>query len=89
MRTIPKRVTAKGETPVPRARDHEHVGRISTQTTIFVLIAVALILYEIHWTLPPFVLAGLLAYIVTTAIDWASARSRLIMSERRRNFLRS
>jgi predicted PurR-regulated permease PerM len=50
---------------------------------------VALILYEIHWTLPPFVLAGLLAYIVTTAIDWASARSRLIMSERRRNFLRS
>jgi predicted PurR-regulated permease PerM len=25
----------------------------------------------------PFVLAGLLAYIVTPAIDWASARSRL------------
>ena len=63
MSTIPKRVTAKGETPVPRVRDHEHVGRISTQTTIFVLIAVALILYE----------------IVRPAI----------MSERRRNFLRS
>ncbi len=77
MSAIPKRVVAKGETPAPRARDHEHVGRISTQTTIFVLIAVALILYEIQWMLPPFVLAGLLAYIVTPAIDWASAWSRL------------
>jgi len=35
-------------------------GRVSTQTTIFVLIAVALILYEIQWMLPPFVVAGLL-----------------------------
>lgn len=77
MSTIPKRVTAKGETPAPGARDHEHVGRISTQTTIFVLIAVAVILYEIQWMLPPFVLAGLLAYIITPAIDWASAHSRL------------
>jgi predicted PurR-regulated permease PerM len=77
MSTIPKRVTPRRETPASGARDHEHVGRISTQTTIFVLIAVALVLYEIQWMLPPFVLAGLLAYIVTPAIDWASARSRL------------
>jgi hypothetical protein len=42
MSTVPKRVIAKGETPVPRARDHEHVARISTQTTIFILLAVAL-----------------------------------------------
>ena len=60
-----------------RGRDHEHVGRISTQTTIFALIAIALILYEIQWILPPFVIAGLLAYITTPAIDWATARSRM------------
>ena len=60
MSTAPKRTTPKRDTP-PRVRDHEHVGRISTQTTIFVLIAVALILYEIQWILPPFVFAALLA----------------------------
>jgi predicted PurR-regulated permease PerM len=60
-----------------RAGDHEHVGRISTQTTIFVLIAVAITLYEIQWILPPFVIAGLLAYITTSAIDWAAARTAL------------
>jgi predicted PurR-regulated permease PerM len=60
-----------------RAGDHEHVGKISTQTTIFVLIAVAIILYEIQWILPPFVIAGLLAYIATPAIEWAAARTAL------------
>jgi predicted PurR-regulated permease PerM len=77
MSSIPKRATPKREVLAPDLRDHEHVGRISTQTTIFVLIAVALILYEIQWILPPFVIAGLLAYITTPAIDWASAQSRL------------
>jgi predicted PurR-regulated permease PerM len=67
----------KRDKPTARTRDHEHVGRISTQTTIFVLIAIALVLYEIQWILPPFVIAGLLAYITTPAIDWASAHSRL------------
>jgi predicted PurR-regulated permease PerM len=61
----------------PVLSDHEHVGRISTQTTIFVLIAVALILYEIQWVLPPFVLAGLLAYVSTPAIEWSTKRSGL------------
>jgi predicted PurR-regulated permease PerM len=74
---VPQGAAPKRDTPVPRSRDHEHVGRISTQTTIFVLIALALILYEIQWMLPPFVVAGLLAYIATPAIDWASRRSRL------------
>jgi predicted PurR-regulated permease PerM len=77
MSAIPKRATPKRETTAADSREHQHVGRISTQTTIFVLIAVALILYEIQWMLPPFVLAGLLAYIVTPAIDWASMHSRL------------
>jgi predicted PurR-regulated permease PerM len=71
MSSIPKRATPKREVLAPDLRDHEHVGRISTQTTIFVLIAVALILYEIQWILPPFVIAGLLAYITTPAIDLA------------------
>lgn len=77
MSAIPKRVTPKRDPPAAGRRDHEHVERISTQTTIFVLIAVALILYEIQWMLPPFVLAGVLAYIVTPALGWASTRSHL------------
>jgi hypothetical protein len=77
MSTIPKCATPRRDTPAPVARDHEHVGRISTQTTIFALIAVAPILYEIQWILPPFVIAGVIAYLTTPAIDWASARSRL------------
>src|SRR5262249_12162521 len=73
----PKRAAPKRDTPPVHARDHEHVGSISTQTTIFVLIAVALILYEIQWVLPPFVFAGILAYLTTPPIDWASTRSHL------------
>jgi predicted PurR-regulated permease PerM len=69
--------TPEHDTPAARARDHEHVGRISTQTTIFVLIAIALIFYEIQWVLPPFVFAGILAYITIPAIDWASTRTHL------------
>jgi predicted PurR-regulated permease PerM len=61
----------------PPAADHEHVGRISTQTTIFVLIAIALVLYEIQWILPPFVLAGVIAYVSTPAIERLTARSGL------------
>ena len=77
MSIVSKRPPAERETPTPRVRDHEHVSRLSTQTTIFALIAVALILYEIQWILPPFVFAALLAYITTPAIEWASARTRL------------
>ena len=57
MSTIPKRVTAKGEMPAPGARDHEHVGRISTQTTIPGLVAIhyaagigAIIAYALYAT---------------------------------------
>jgi predicted PurR-regulated permease PerM len=75
MSAAPKPVNPKPvKSPVA---DHEHVGRISTQTTIFVLIAIALLLYEIQWILPPFVLAGVLAYVSTPAIEWLSARSGL------------
>jgi predicted PurR-regulated permease PerM len=57
--------------------DHEHVGRISTPTTLTVLVVTALILYEIQWILPPFVFAALIAYICTPPIDWMAARARL------------
>jgi predicted PurR-regulated permease PerM len=57
--------------------DHDHVGSISTTTTIFVLIALALVLYEIQWILPPFVLAALLAYICTPFIEWMTERTGL------------
>lgn len=70
MSTAPKRLA------VVRS-DHEHVGRISTSTTIFVLIAIALLLYEIQWILPPFVLAGVVAYICTPLLDWLTAKSGL------------
>jgi predicted PurR-regulated permease PerM len=81
----PKPVTPKPVSPKPvtpkrvksPVADHEHVGRISTQTTIFVLIAIALVLYEIQWILPPFVLAGVIAYVSTPAIERLSVRSGL------------
>ena len=58
-------------------RDHEHVDKISTTTTLFVLIAIALLLYEIRLILLPFVLSGLLAYICTPLIEWLRERSKL------------
>ncbi len=70
MSTAPKRLK------VVRS-DHEHVGRISTSTTFFALIAAALLLYEIQWILPPFVLAGVVAYICTPLLDWLAAKSGL------------
>jgi predicted PurR-regulated permease PerM len=57
--------------------DHQHVGKISTQTTMFVLIVVAVILYAIQWILLPFVISGLLAYICTRPIDGLAAHSRV------------
>jgi predicted PurR-regulated permease PerM len=58
-------------------RDHEHVGRISTQTTFIVLAAIGLIAYEIQWALLPFAVAALLAYISDPAIAWIAARSKI------------
>jgi predicted PurR-regulated permease PerM len=70
-------MTAPAKRLKPARGDHDHVGRISTTTTIFVLIALALVLYEIQWILPPFVLAALLAYICTPLIEWMTERSGL------------
>lgn len=59
----------------PASSDHEHVDRISTQTTLLVLFAIAVVLYEIQLMLPPFVAAAWLAYISTPAIEHLTART--------------
>ncbi|MGE5535844.1 MAG: hypothetical protein ACM3W7_10040, partial [Acidobacteriota bacterium] len=56
-------------------RDHEHVDRISTQTTIFVLVIIAVLLHAIQWMLLPFVLSGLVAFICTPLVDGLSKRT--------------
>jgi predicted PurR-regulated permease PerM len=58
-------------------RDHEHVARISTGTTLFLISAGALSLYELQVVLVPFVLAGVVSYICTPAIEWITSRTRL------------
>jgi predicted PurR-regulated permease PerM len=63
--------------PRPLGDDHEHVDKISTTTTIFVLIVLAVFLHAIQWVLLPFVVSGLLAYLCTPAVDWLTRRTRL------------
>lgn len=64
-------------TTSPRIRgDHEHVDRISTQTTIVVLAVITLLLHAIQWIMLPFVAAGLIAFICTPLIEWLSRRTR-------------
>ncbi len=57
--------------------DHEHVGRISTPTILFVLTAAAIAVYELQLVLMPFVFAGVASYICTPAIDSVSRKLRL------------
>src|SRR5262249_26298172 len=61
----------------PIRGDHEHVDRISSRTTMFIIATVAIIVYLIHWILLPFVVAGLLAYICSPVVDWLAARTRM------------
>ena len=60
----------------PRAggKDHEHVSKISTPTTIFLLVVIAILLHELQWVLLPFVIAGLLAFVCTPVIDFLHRR---------------
>jgi predicted PurR-regulated permease PerM len=63
--------------PHPIGGDHEHVDTISSTTTIFVLVVLAVFLHAIQWVLLPFVVSGLLAYLCTPAVDWLTRRARL------------
>jgi predicted PurR-regulated permease PerM len=42
---------------------HEHIRGMSTTTTIFVLVVVAVVLYATQWVILPFLLAALIAYV--------------------------
>lgn len=69
-----------GHSPVqgrPPHSDHQHVDRISTTTTIFILVVVAVLLHAIQWILLPFVIAGLIAFICTPLVDFLTARTHL------------
>jgi predicted PurR-regulated permease PerM len=70
----PGRSPSEGKQP----RDHEHVDRISTTTTIFVLVVIAVLLNAIQWILLPFVISGLIAFICTPLLDFLAARTRLV-----------
>lgn len=67
----------RGGNTEPARGDHEHVERISSQTILFVIVAAAIALYELQFILLPFVLAAIVSYICTPAIEYASARWRL------------
>jgi len=61
----------------PTGADHEHVERMSTWMAILLVILVALFVNQLQWVLLPFVIAGLIAYVCTPAIDRLAARTRL------------
>jgi predicted PurR-regulated permease PerM len=70
-----KKPAARAEQP--RAADHQHVERMSTRMAIVLVILAALLINQLQWVLLPFVIAGLLAYICTPAIEWLTARTGL------------
>ena len=57
--------------------DHEHVGRVSTSTTLFVVAAAIIAVHELQLVLLPFVLAGVVSYVCTPAINSISKWLRL------------
>jgi predicted PurR-regulated permease PerM len=57
--------------------DHEHVDRISTPTTLFMLVLIAALIYAIRAIILPFAIAALLAYVCTPAIEWMRGRTGL------------
>jgi predicted PurR-regulated permease PerM len=64
-----------------RRADHKshlaHPSRATAALTIGVIALVAAFLYLVRNALIPFVFAGVIAFVVTPAIDWAAARTRL------------
>jgi predicted PurR-regulated permease PerM len=60
-----------------RGSDHEHVDKISTPTTIFILLVAAVALHAIQLIILPFVISGLLAYLCTPILEWSKAHTRI------------
>jgi predicted PurR-regulated permease PerM len=65
---------AYGTPPQP---DHEHVGRISTGTILFIIAATAIAVYALQVILLPFVISGIVSYICEPAIGFFSLKLRL------------
>jgi predicted PurR-regulated permease PerM len=61
----------------PSSADHQHVERMSTWMAILLVILAAVLINQLQWVLLPFVIAGLLAYICTPAIEWFAKRTGL------------
>lgn len=65
--------------PLPSGQvsdEHDEVGRISTPTIIFIIVVVALLLYELQIILLPFLISGVVAYICTPLVSWLASRTR-------------
>lgn len=54
-----------------------HVEKMSASTTLLVVAGLLIFLYVLRPILLPFVLAGIIAYIFTPLVDWASQRWRV------------
>ena len=53
----------------------EPIAASSRQTTVFVLVIIAVVIYVMRWVLLPFVVAAVLAYICTAIADWLARRT--------------
>jgi len=55
--------------------DHEHVEKMSVRAAMLLVAVAAVLLHLLQWILLPFVIAGVLAYVCTPAIDWLTILS--------------
>lgn len=62
---------------VQTGNERDDVGRASTATIIFIVIAVALLLYELRIVLLPFLISGIIAYICAPLVSWLASRTGL------------
>lgn len=69
MRTGPNR-----HSPYPTNVSEALEGTVRQQTALLALVIVALFVYVLQWVLLPFIIAGLLAYVFTPAVEYIAAR---------------
>jgi predicted PurR-regulated permease PerM len=66
--------TDPGQPPSWEAGNRKRKDEVSSRT-ILILIALGILLHAIQWILLPFVVAGLVAYLCTPAVNWLAART--------------
>lgn len=74
--SLPAHGRASGPAAPPAAGVRQVAG-VRAQTTIIVLIALMVLLYQIQSIILPFVLAGAVAYAASPGVDWLSRGLRL------------